>query len=715
MADIELRLQEFQGDRSFALRLGEGECEEGYSCFVSVLEVPAYMIPRDILNYLGGYLNEMKAFKVYQHVEDVEKYAAIIEMTSESSMNGLIADYSGQQLSSLEGTVCQVSRVLGVGVEFIEGGSPRSGEKEKAAISDESASSSIFLDEWRSAVHAYTCPLCLESIIASLPGSPSPSPTQFRVSPRVSPLTLPGLSTRHVPTPTSAATGSSRGFFSTCCRHHFHIDCVLKLQEPQCPVCRFQHDSTTSMVSQCSTCGWRGRQNNSATSPRPSSSPFSSAGALPLPTQGTEGGSMASSDSDLWMCMVCGYVGCGHSYNFHIYSHYRETMHAYVLNLDSKRVWDFAGGGYVHRLVMSSREQGATSPLLAANVHEHEQAQAQEGGGDGEGEEGWHQVHSNRRGRRASKTGAGAGGQSEADMGPPPSSFSAIAPPPPSPHPPLDQSNLTIPAAPVPRPQATKMIEVSGAAGSVASDERPTNPHAMGMSSRQEEAFIHAHLESAAEEFGDVLLQKMRRRRQNFEQQVRNIHRRVNVSGGGTRSGSEGGTGQLSSVSSGGKVASGDSGSNGGGGGGGKAKRAHGKKKASGRPAGPEVWSKSLLRPLIEEKKHGEAKIKRMQDKLRESEEELDVVTRLNEMLRANEQEWRAKVTTAEEAVEAVKKDTEQRKAHIEAQISVLMERMSKMEAAESDAPTGDALQEEHEHQRRRSATGTRGTGRRGG
>ena len=85
------------------------------------------MIPRDILNYLGGYLNEMKAFKVYQHVEDVEKYAAIIEMTSESSMNGLIADYSGQQLSSLEGTVCQVSRVLGVGVEFIEGGSPRSG------------------------------------------------------------------------------------------------------------------------------------------------------------------------------------------------------------------------------------------------------------------------------------------------------------------------------------------------------------------------------------------------------------------------------------------------------------------------------------------------------------------------------------------------------------------------------------------------------------
>ena len=67
----------------------------------------------------------------------------------------------------------------------------------------------------------------------------------------------------------------------------------------------------------------------------------------------------------MWPC------GLRALYNFHIYSHYRETMHAYVLNL-TQRSMGLCWGGYVHRLVMSSREQGATSPLLAANVHEHE-------------------------------------------------------------------------------------------------------------------------------------------------------------------------------------------------------------------------------------------------------------------------------------------------------------------------------------------------------
>ena len=771
-----LRLRELLGDREYLLHLGD-DGNERYSCFVSVRDVPAYMIPRDILNYFGGSLHEIKAFHIYQHVEDAETYAAIIEMTSRETANALISDYSGQQLSSLEGTICDVAKVMGA--EIWEDGGNGKGYKEEQQAADD-RSGRMFLQEWYEGVHAYTCPLCLDPIISTHSASPSPSPTPTpfraspRVSPRVSPLTLPG---RHMASSSSSsslvssASSSSqpRGYFSTCCRHHFHIDCVLKLQEPQCPVCRFQHDSTSSMVSQCSTCGWRGRQYN-----QNQSMPFSSASA-PFTSLSAGTGAVPPSsgnDSDLWMCMVCGYVGCGRSNNFHIFSHYKETMHAYVLNLDSKRVWDFAGGGYVHRLVISSPAEEAPPfalPFAVAGARGEETGTTE---GAGIGEE-WQQVQpANRRARRAASRAHQEQQEEEEQMrkeqhliadGVGSHAFSVSS----------SRDHLAFgaddgddgddghgPGAPdvgIMRPHArapTKMVEISGTGGdsdgygglgygSTGTGERPTHVSALGLSNRQEEELVHAHLETAAEEFGDVLLQKMRRRRQNFEEQVRNIYRRVNFTTGAGAGADGGGTGMTSEsimVSSSGDNKRGQernkskedgdsinhtnlntnaktsgSSSSSGGGGGGKARRGYSKKAAS---ASAEAWSTALLRPLVEERKKGDNKIKRAKEKLRECEEELDVITRLNEVLLASEEEWLAKIAVAERAKETAAQENERMKDLLEGQISVLMDRMNKMEAAESDAPTGDALQEEHEYQQGQQgrSTGTgRSTGRRGG
>ena len=168
-----LRLRELLGDREYLLHLGD-DGNERYSCFVSVRDVPAYMIPRDILNYFGGSLHEIKAFHIYQHVEDVETYAAIIEMTSRETANTLINDYSGQQFSSLEGTICDVAKVMGA--ELWEDGSNGKGDKEEQQAADD-GSGRMFLQEWYDVVHAYTCPLCLDPIISTHSASPSPSPT----------------------------------------------------------------------------------------------------------------------------------------------------------------------------------------------------------------------------------------------------------------------------------------------------------------------------------------------------------------------------------------------------------------------------------------------------------------------------------------------------------------------------------------------------------
>lgn len=59
---------------------------------------------------------------------------------------------------------------------------------------------------------------------------------------------------------------------------------------------------------------------------------------------------------DLWICLICGHVGCGRYKSQHAFDHWKETQHCYALELESQRVWDYAGDGYVHRLVQSKSD-----------------------------------------------------------------------------------------------------------------------------------------------------------------------------------------------------------------------------------------------------------------------------------------------------------------------------------------------------------------------
>jgi hypothetical protein len=85
---------------------------------------------------------------------------------------------------------------------------------------------------------------------------------------------------------------------------------------------RFEHDSTTSLSS-CSVC------------------------SIISPT------SHLNDPNDTWVCLVCGFVGCGPRGMNHSQRHYQDHLHAYAMNTETKRVWDYAGEGYVHRLILS--------------------------------------------------------------------------------------------------------------------------------------------------------------------------------------------------------------------------------------------------------------------------------------------------------------------------------------------------------------------------
>jgi BRCA1-associated protein len=55
-------------------------------------------------------------------------------------------------------------------------------------------------------------------------------------------------------------------------------------------------------------------------------------------------------ENNLWVCLVCGNVGCARYANEHAVAHFRETGHNYSLDTGTRRVWDYCRDRYAHRI-----------------------------------------------------------------------------------------------------------------------------------------------------------------------------------------------------------------------------------------------------------------------------------------------------------------------------------------------------------------------------
>ncbi|KAH6771904.1 zinc finger RING family protein [Perilla frutescens var. hirtella] len=114
------------------------------------------------------------------------------------------------------------------------------------------------------------------------------------------------------------------GILTTICNHSFHCSCMSKWSDSSCPVCRYcQQQPEKSICYVCQT------------------------------------------SENLWMCLICGFVGCGRYRDGHSIGHWRETEHCYSLELETQRVWDYAGDNYVHRLIQSKTD----GKLVELNHH----------------------------------------------------------------------------------------------------------------------------------------------------------------------------------------------------------------------------------------------------------------------------------------------------------------------------------------------------------
>ncbi|XP_041994867.1 BRAP2 RING ZnF UBP domain-containing protein 1-like [Salvia splendens] len=99
------------------------------------------------------------------------------------------------------------------------------------------------------------------------------------------------------------------GIQSTLCDHSFHCSCVSKWTYLSCTVCRLcqQQDERPA----CAICG---------------------------------------TFENLWICLICGLLGCGRYEQGHASEHWSDKHHHFSLDLEKQQIWDYVGDKYVHRL-----------------------------------------------------------------------------------------------------------------------------------------------------------------------------------------------------------------------------------------------------------------------------------------------------------------------------------------------------------------------------
>lgn len=182
--------------------------------------------------------------------------------------------------------------------------------------------------------------------------------------------------------------GDKASILTTVCNHTFHLDCLIQCQDSPCPVCRYDHSGLNEALSQCHICGTTERNyvclicglvscvSGTLASSTIHTRAYSrgeedSCGGTSTNTNASSRAAAAANNNNnnrssatLHHSQHSGddpdtessEVTAQHFYTSHANQHYDETLHAYALDTETQHVWDFAGQGYVHRLLQNKED-----------------------------------------------------------------------------------------------------------------------------------------------------------------------------------------------------------------------------------------------------------------------------------------------------------------------------------------------------------------------
>jgi BRCA1-associated protein len=286
-----------------------------------ILAVPSWMMPSDLLGFVGDQAREDVSHFRLIRTGRANKYMVLMKFRSAKKAKDWQKVYNGRLFSAAEPENCHV--VFIKSVEFL-------GPDEADVRSFPHNANDPFTSAGRSSGASKS--------LLSKPFAPPP-PNLLELP--TCPVCLERMD-------------ETTGLLTILCQHVFHCACLEKWRGSGCPVCRYTHSP-------------------SYTFPYPR--PYGSNGDDDLEPMC----SVCASTSNVWVCLICGNLGCGRYDSAHAYAHYEETSHCYAMDISTQHVWDYAGDGYVHRLIQSKPDSRLID-LPERQRHENEAFRSE--GGD---------------------------------------------------------------------------------------------------------------------------------------------------------------------------------------------------------------------------------------------------------------------------------------------------------------------------------------------
>ncbi|RDW88974.1 Zf-UBP-domain-containing protein [Coleophoma cylindrospora] len=289
-----------------------GSVEDKEDCTILCIPaVPSYLTPSDFLGFVGEKtMEEVMAFRMVM-TGRMNRYMVLMKFRDGNVAKKWRKEWDGKVFNSMEPETCHVIFVKSITLQTPQSTQPTNTsfpELSHDPFTPSSASSFLkpFPPPTPNLVELPTCPVCLERM------------------------------------------DDTTGLLTILCQHVFHCACLQKWRGTGCPVCRHTNPSLALPAS------------NSPSSYQydPANPPFGSGEASLC--------SVCDCSEDLWICLICGNVGCGRYKGGHAKEHFKDSAHNFALEIETQHVWDYVGDTWVHRLIRNKGD-GKVVELPSSN------------------------------------------------------------------------------------------------------------------------------------------------------------------------------------------------------------------------------------------------------------------------------------------------------------------------------------------------------------
>ncbi|KAI9814628.1 MAG: hypothetical protein M1827_003184 [Pycnora praestabilis] len=270
-----------------------------------ILAVPSYLTPSDFLGFVGEKTrDEVSHFRMIR-TGRTNRYMVLMKFRKAKKAREWSKDWNGKVFNSMEPEYCHV--VFIKSIEF----------KSQGSTGDPSNFPDMTNDPFTPAATKVGAGTSSNTPSTTLTTKPLAPPTPSLIELPTCPVCLERMD-------------ETTGLLTILCQHVFHCACLQKWRGSGCPVCRYTQGDAVG-IGKRNACG--------------SDDDI-------LPNECT----VCGSEANLWMCLICGNIGCGRYDAAHAFSHHQQTSHSYAMDMSTQRVWDYIGDGYVHRILQNKAD-----------------------------------------------------------------------------------------------------------------------------------------------------------------------------------------------------------------------------------------------------------------------------------------------------------------------------------------------------------------------